>query len=84
MRTLDLFENTCSASAKAFSAKRVSGRMHIVSECTGSRFATASFVFAFASQAVPDMWKQLEAMGSKKGLGASVACRKSSCRKHAT
>ena len=65
MRTSDLFENTCSASVKASSAQRVSGRMHIVSECTGSRLATASFVLAFASQAVPDIWKQLEAMEFK-------------------
>ena len=64
--TSDLFENTCSASVKASSAQRVSGRMHIVSECTGSRLATASFVIAFASQAVPDMWKQLEAIGHKE------------------
>ena len=75
MRTSDLFENTCSASVKASSAQRVSGRMHIVSECTGSRLATASFVPAFASQAVPDMWKQLEAMESKKGFGASESSR---------
>ena len=54
MRTSDLFENTCSASVKASSAQRVTGRMHIVSECTGSRLATASFVPAFTSQAVPD------------------------------
>ena len=63
--TSDLFENTCSASVKASSAQRVSGRMHIVSECKGSRLATASFVPAFASQAVPDIWKQLEAMEFK-------------------
>ena len=69
------FENTCSASVKASSAQRVSGRMHIVSECTGSRLATASFVPAFTSQAVPDMWKQLEAMESKKGFGASESSR---------
>ena len=75
MRTSDLFENTCSASVKASSAQRVSGRMHIVSECTGSRLATASFVTAFASQAVPDMWKQLEAMGSKKGFDVSESSR---------
>ena len=45
--------------------QRVSGRMLTVSECTGSRLATASFVFAFASQAVPDIRKQLEAMEFK-------------------
>ena len=50
---------------KASSAQRVNGKMHIVSECTGSRLATASFVPAFASQAVPDIWKQLEAMEFK-------------------
>ena len=49
--------------------------MHIVSECTGSRLATASFVPAFTSQAVPDMWKQLEAMESKKRFGASESSR---------
>ena len=49
--------------------------MHIVSERTGSRLATASFVPAFTSQAVPDMWKQLEAMESKKGFGASESSR---------
>ena len=49
--------------------------MHIVSECTGSRLATASFVPSFTSQAVPDMWKQLEAMESKKGFGASESSR---------
>ena len=49
--------------------------MHIVSECTGSRLATASFVPAFTSQAVPDMWKQLEAMESKKGFGVSESNR---------
>ena len=41
--------------------------MHIVSECTGSRLATASFVPAFASQAVPDMmpnYRQRAAFGS--------------------
>ena len=73
--TSDLFENTCSASVKASSAQRVSGRLHIVSECTGSRLATASFVIAFASQSFPDMWKQLEAMESKKGFGASESSR---------
>ena len=49
--------------------------MHVVSECTGSRLATASFVPAFTSQAVPDMWKQLEAMESKKGFDASESSR---------
>ena len=41
--------------------------MHIVSECTGSKLATASFVPAFASQAVPDMmpnYRQRAAFGS--------------------
>ena len=67
MRTSDLLQNTCSVFVKASSAQRVSGRMHIVSECTGSRLATASFVPAFASQAVPDMmpnYRQRAAIGS--------------------
>ena len=77
MRTSDLLQNTCSTSVKASSAQRVNGRMHIVSECAGSRLATASFVHAFASQAVPDIWKQLEAMEFKRIISKILLTLKS-------